>query len=76
MKVHLYNFDEAYDKPANIDDSPLACQAPTCFVNSYAPVSKAGTLGTFNNNTYFLQPTRKFELVGAVPVRSADFKCT
>jgi hypothetical protein len=76
MKVQLHDFDEAYSnaKPDNID--VIACQPPTCFVNSYAPVSKAGTLGAFNNNTYFLQPTRKFETVGAVPVRSGDFKCT
>jgi hypothetical protein len=79
MKVQLYDFEEAYSnsKPDNLDSvNSFECQAPTCFVNSYAPVSKAGTLGTFNNNTYFLQPTRKFETVGAVPVRSADFKCT
>jgi hypothetical protein len=76
MKIQLNDLEEAYGahKPANVDEVP--CKAPQCFVNSYAPVSKPGEIGTFHNNTYFLQPNRKFELAGAVSVRSKDFKCT
>jgi len=69
----MMDLKEAYgpDKPTN----PEACEAPGCFIASYAPVSKPGVFGPFNNNTHFLHPTRKFETVMAVPVRSGDFKC-
>jgi hypothetical protein len=73
--VVLADFDETFaQKPSSPDTVP--CKSPACFVNSYAPVSKPGVPGPFNNNTYFLHPTRKFEAVGAVVVRSGDFKCT
>lgn len=50
--------------------------APTrpLFVGSYPSVTPAGEQGGFFVNTYFLQPDRKSELVGPVPVRSADCK--
>ncbi|QIG59596.1 hypothetical protein [Dishui Lake phycodnavirus 2] len=68
------DFDEAYaGKPQNLE--PIPCQPPACFVNSYAPVAKPGADGPFFVNTYLLQPNRQKEVVGAVTVRSADFKC-
>lgn len=68
--------------PSDIDDivapttrSPFpqgpVCNPPTCFIGSYPPVTRAGEMGPFFVNTYFLQDNRKKELVGPVPVRSA-----
>lgn len=75
MTLVLADFDETFaQKPPSRDTLP--CKAPACFVGSYAPISKPGVVGLFNNNTYFLHPTRRFEAVGAVVVRSGDFKCT
>lgn len=42
------------------------------FVGSYPPVTPAGQKGGFFTNTYFLQPDRKSELAGPVPVRSGS----
>jgi hypothetical protein len=74
--LNIADFDEAYSgKPANIEQIP--CQPPACFVGSYAPVSKPGKEGRFFNNTYLLQPDRKFETFGTVKVRSGDLeKCS
>ena len=44
------------------------------FVGSYPPITPAGQDGGFFVNTYFLQPDRKSELAGPVPVRSGDCK--
>lgn len=71
--VYMSDFDSFTSKPPHIDFGPK-CQAPACFVGSYAPVSKPGIQGDFYNNSYLLQPTRKFETVGAVPVRSGDVR--
>ena len=68
------DFDEAYSGPRNMEAIP--CAAPTCFVNSYAPVAKPGEAGPFFVNTYLMQPNRKRELAGAVSVRASDVKCT
>ena len=60
--LNLADFDEAYNnKPNNVEEIP--CQAPACFVGSYAPVARPGEDG-------------KFETVGTVKVRSSDLeKC-
>ena len=74
--LNIADFDEVYaNKPQNVEQIP--CQAPACFVGSYAPVSKAGEEGPFFNNTYLLQKDRKFETFGTVKVRSGDLeKCS
>jgi len=66
----MLDFAEFNNKPTIIDDIP--CKSPACFVGSYPPVSKPGEEGAFFVNTYLLQPTRKFEVFGTVPVRSKD----
>jgi hypothetical protein len=72
--LNIANFDEAYAaKPNNAE--PIPCEAPECFVGSYPPVAKPGQDGPFFVNTYLMHPTRKFETVGTVPVRSADLNC-
>ena len=73
--LNIADFDEVYaNKPTNVEQIP--CQPPTCFVGSYAPVSKPGEEGRFFNNTYLLQKDRKFETFGTVKVRSGDLeKC-
>jgi len=38
-------------------------------------VAKPGQDGPFFVNTYLMHPTRKFETVGTVSVRSADLNC-
>ena len=68
------DFNEVYaNKPQNVEKIP--CQPPACFVGSYAPVAKAGESGPFFVNTYLLQPNRKMEVAGPVPVRSKDLEC-
>ena len=68
------DFEIAYStKPCNYE-KPI-CQPPACFVGSYAPVAKAGETGPFFVNTYLLQPNRKMEVAGPVPVRSKDLEC-
>jgi len=61
----MYDFDDML--PVN---PPASCEAPHCFVASYPPVTPAGQSDGFFVNTYFLQPDRKSELAGPVPVRS------
>lgn len=56
-----------------IYSNPHGCEAPKCFIGSYHPVAKAGQDGNFYVNTYLLQPNRRMEVVGPVPVRSSDF---
>jgi len=69
----MSDFDSFKSKPDHEDFSPK-CQAPTCFVGTYAPVSKPGVQGDFYNNSYLLGDGRKFETVGAVSVRSGDVR--
>ena len=69
------DFDQAYGCPKPVIPEfqyTPPCQAPTCFVASYAPVTPAGQIGPFFTNTYFLRPDRKSELAGPVPVRCKD----
>ena len=42
------------------------------FIGSYPPVTPPGQQDGFFVNTYFLQPDRKSELSGPVPVRAQD----
>jgi hypothetical protein len=64
------DFNEVYaNKPENKEETPAD------FVGSYAPVAKPGETGPFFVNTYLLQPNRKMEVVGTVPVRSKDLEC-
>lgn len=71
--LNIADFDEVYSgKPRNVEKIP--CQAPACFVGSYAPVTPAGKEGPFYVNTYLLQSDRKFETVGTVKVRSGDLE--
>jgi hypothetical protein len=75
MRVVAADFDETFAaKEKTLDKHPAVCEPGECFVGSYAPVSKPGVPGKWNNNSYFLQDTRRHEVVGAVPVRSRDFK--
>ena len=68
------DFNDVYaNKPQNVEKIP--CEPPACFVGSYAPVAKAGETGPFFVNTYLLQPNRKMEVAGPVPVRSKDLEC-
>ena len=68
------DFNEVYaNKPQNVEKIP--CEPPACLVGSYAPVAKAGETGPFFVNTYLLQPNRKMEVAGPVPVRSKDLEC-
>ena len=65
------DFDEAYNSPIpNIPPPP--CNAPTCFVGSYAPITPAGHRGPFYVNTYLLRPDRIREVAGPTPVRASD----
>lgn len=70
------DFDTAFSGPSCKDPKPM-CTAPTCFIASYAPVSKLGVAGPFNVNSQYLQPNRYYETVGPVTIRSQDFnfKC-
>ena len=43
---------------------------PKPFIGSYAPITPAGEIGPFWVNSYFLQPNRRAEIAGPVPVRS------
>jgi len=72
--LNFTDFNEVYaSKPQNVEEIP--CEPPACFVGSYAPVAKPGVDGPFFVNTYLLQPNRKMEVVGTVPVRSKDLEC-
>tara|TARA_Y100000389_G_scaffold204570_1_gene258040 strand:- start:75 stop:302 length:228 start_codon:yes stop_codon:yes gene_type:complete len=72
--LNFTDFNEVYaNKPQNVEEIP--CEPPACFVGSYAPVAKPGEGGPFFVNTYLLQPNRKMEVVGTVPVRSKDLEC-
>ena len=72
--LNFTDFNEVYaSKPRNVEEIP--CEPPACFVGSYAPVAKPGEDGPFFVNTYLLQPNRKMEVVGTVPVRSKDLEC-
>jgi hypothetical protein len=73
MNISVSDFDEAYSTAACPQYRPV-CKGNNCFVASYPPVSKPGTHGTFLVNSYLVQPERKAELAGPVPVRSQDFK--
>ena len=72
--ISAADFDEAYGTNACNHEMPV-CKAPDCFIASYPPVSKPGEEGLYFVNTSFLQPNRYAETVGAVTVRSEDFKC-
>jgi hypothetical protein len=73
------DFDTAYNQPFVMGPSPHqhapVCNAPECFIGSYAPVTPAGYVGPFWVNTYFLEPSRRHELAGPVVIRSDMFKC-
>ena len=65
----MYNFDDLLPS-----DKQKVTKTPI-IINSYPPVTPPGEKGGFFVNTYFLQPDRKSELKGAVPVRSHG-KCS
>lgn len=71
--MNYSDFDEAYAKGPNSVET-IQCNAPSCFIGSYPPVTKAGEEGPFFVNTYLLQPDRRMETLGAATVRSADLK--
>lgn len=63
----MSDFDEAYSqKVPQYFKTPPANYVP--FIGSYPQVAKPGETGDFFVNTYLLQPNRKLETVGAVPV--------
>lgn len=68
------DFDSVF-REKNNNFEPVPCNAPTCFVGSYPPVSRAGENGKFNVNTYLLQSDRIFETLGPATVRSKDLNC-
>lgn len=66
MPIVLADFDETFlEKPNNTE-----MHISTDFIGSYPPVTPPGQMGPFFVNTYYLQPNRKMELFGTVPVRS------
>lgn len=71
--MNYSDFNEAYSKGPNSVDT-IPCNAPTCFIASYPPVTKAGEEGPFFVNTYLLQPDRRMETLGTATVRSADLE--
>jgi len=72
--MNYSDFDKAYASgPDTVDLMP--CTPPTCFVGSYAPVTKAGEQGPFYVNTYLLQPDRSMGVLGPTTVRSSDLSC-
>lgn len=73
--LNMSNFDEAYNTGIPTKDIGPRCEAPACFVGSYAPVTPAGQMGPFWVNSYFLRPDRRSELAGPVPVRSTKGLC-
>ena len=73
MNLSVSDFDEAYSRDACPQFRP-ECKPGNCFIASYPPVAKAGTVGPFFTNSHLAQPERKVELAGPVPVRSKDFK--
>lgn len=73
MRISLSDFDEAYSTPACQQQRPV-CKPGECFIASYPPVSKAGDEGPYFVNSNLLQPNRRAEIAGPVPVRSKDFK--
>ena len=72
----MSDFDDVYSQNNNTvvpcETPRPACNPPTCFVGSYAPVTPAGQTGPFWVNSYFLKPDRKAELAGPVPVRARN----
>lgn len=70
------DFETAYSGPPCVSVKP-PCDAPTCFIASYVPISKPGIEGPFNVNSHLLQPNRYFETLGPTTIRSVDFdfKC-
>jgi hypothetical protein len=64
------DFDTAYNVPIIMGPMPSQyapkCNAPTCFIGSYAPITYAGDVGPFWVNTFFLQPNRRKEIAGPV----------
>ena len=66
----MYDFDELLPQKEHTDTKGLPL-----FIGSYPPVTPPGQIGPFFTNTYFLQPDRKSELKGAVPVRAGG-KCS
>ena len=68
------DLEEAFsplDTPSPFMKGPK-CQAPDCFIGSYAPITPAGEMGPFFVNSYMLQPNRKVEIVGPVKVRGSN----
>jgi len=62
----MYNFDSLIGKTQTEKiNRPL-------FIGGYMPSAPLGTTQGFNINTMYIQPDRKSELVGPVPVRSHD----
>ena len=64
----MYSFDDLKPSGKSVTD---ASRRPM-FIGSYPPVTPAGQQGGFFTNTHFLQPDRKSELTGPVPVRSGS----
>jgi len=71
--MYLADFDNAYSKKMANFDVP-ECKPPTCFVGSYAPVTRPGQEGPFHVNSGSLQPNRLAEINGPVTLKSKDFK--
>jgi hypothetical protein len=71
--IKTSDLEEAYGGAPSMQKNQMvaytpspACEAPGCFIGSYAPVTPAGQMGPYLVNTYFLQDDRRKEVAGAV----------
>ena len=71
--LNMAGFNEAYE--AKIKNVEPVHAIPRMLCWFLPPVAKPGNDGPFFVNTHLMHPTRKFETVGTVSVRSKDLKC-
>lgn len=73
MALSISNIDEVQPMTTPCNEVRPVFKPNNTFIGTYPPISKAGTQGSFFVNTHLIQPERKFEVAGPVPVRSRDF---
>ena len=80
-RATLGQMESIDNKPVDGADADKALSAGTFAFDNNSPVAKrvtttlSGETGSFFVNTYLLQPNRKMEVAGPVPVRSKDLEC-
>ncbi len=67
--MNYSDFTEAYANAPNSVDR-ISCSAPSCFVGSYAPVTKAVADVPFYVNLSTIQPDPRMATLGTATVRS------